>query len=160
MPIAISDNSTLWNTDSSLFPDIVTDGDTIHVVWVDSTNDPRWGYDDEIFYINYIPGKGWSEVYLISDGPINWNNDTSKLPSIDVKNAGNIYIVWYDNTNGWWGSDWEIMYMNFQVVYTTTTITTEIPGFEIAMCLSAIFMIGSIVIITEKSKKNKLDSIF
>ncbi len=108
-------NRTYWNSDYSRYPQIAVDKEgTVHVVWEDWT-DGRWGFDDEIMYVNYTAKMGWSNATVISDGykGIYWNNGYSNTPSIDTDNNGGLHVVWYDTTNGLWGSDFEIMYANY-----------------------------------------------
>jgi len=107
----ISDDSTLWNNDSSTFPSLAVDSaGNIHVAWTDETNG-TWGIDSEIMYANNT-GSGWSNATVISDDSTFWNYGGSYSPSIAVDNNGNIHIVWYDYTDGAWGVDVEIMYAN------------------------------------------------
>ena len=109
-------NDYYWNDDQSIAPDIAVDtSGNVHVVWSDSTSG-IWGVgapDTEIMYINYTDGLGWSNVTLISDDITFWNDDSSIDPSIAVDTSGNIHVVWMDNTDGIWGSDSEIMYVNY-----------------------------------------------
>jgi len=104
-----------WNDGYSSWPSIAVDNSGgIHAVWQDSTNG-EWGTDSEIMYANYTNADGWSNVSVISDGyaGIYWNDDYSSFPSIAVDNSGGIHVVWHDDTNGEWGTDFEIMYANY-----------------------------------------------
>ncbi len=115
-PIVISDDQNLWNNESSQYPSIAIDNnDVIHVVWHDNTNG-EWGVDTEIMYTNYTT-SGWSNATVISDDYTGWNDDQSLVPKIATDINGTVHVVWYDDTNGKWGTDWEIMYAN----YTTST---------------------------------------
>ncbi len=110
----VSDDYTHWNTDLSLAPDIAADNSgTLYVVWYDMT-DGEWGIDDEIFYINYTSTSGWSNVSVVSEDYTLWNDGGSLNPQIATDNKGNISVVWYDNTDGEWGIDAEIMYSCFE----------------------------------------------
>ncbi len=112
-----------WNDAYSNFSRIITDVDgNLHVVWQDDTNG-EWGTDTEIMYANYT-SMGWSNVSCISD-IYGWNNNESNYPSIAADNDDNIHVVWQDWTTGEWGTDWEIMYIN----YTTA-------GWSNATCIS------------------------
>ncbi len=110
-PIVISDDTTGWNDDVSKNPDIAIDGDgNVHVVWQDDT-DGEWGADTEIMYANHT-GAGWSNITVISDDLTGWNDGASEFPSIAIDTDGNVHVVWRDVTDGEWGTDWEIMYVN------------------------------------------------
>ncbi|MHA1377403.1 MAG: hypothetical protein ACTSRG_03365 [Candidatus Helarchaeota archaeon] len=107
----ISDDGTLWNDDSSSYPSIAVDGTgNVHVVWQDYT-DGEWGTDSEIMYAN-CTAAGWSNATVISDNSTLWNNGSSYNPSVAVDGTGNVHVVWSDYTNGTWGTDSEIMYVN------------------------------------------------
>ncbi|MFX1572305.1 MAG: TIR domain-containing protein [Promethearchaeota archaeon] len=112
-------NGDYWNSGGSYFPDIAIDNyGNIHVVWYDDT-DGQWGTDEEIMYVNYTSSAGWSNATVISDlyGGSVWNNRYSRDPSIAIDNIGGIHVVWNDDTDGEWGTDTEIMYVN----YTSST---------------------------------------
>ncbi len=105
------------NTGYSLNPDItVDDSYNLHVVWFDSTPG-IWGGgvdETEIMYVNCTNGK-WSNATVISDGYNGewcWNDGDSVNPDITVDDSNNLHVVWYDDTNGKWGDDYEIMYVN------------------------------------------------
>ena len=109
-----------WNWDDSKYPSIAVDGSgNIHAVWHDETNNPsKWGYDDEIMYAKWTAATGWFNASVISDGYDNiwgWNDAESMYPSIAVDGNDNIHVVWYDGTDGKWGTDFEIMYANYSV---------------------------------------------
>ncbi|KKL78123.1 hypothetical protein LCGC14_2027980 [marine sediment metagenome] len=108
-----------WNDATSFSPAIAVDSsDAVHVVWDDHT-DGIWGVDREIMYAKYTNATGWSNATVISDGfnGIYWNDGTSSSPAIAVDSSDAVHVVWYDTTNGIWGTDLEVMY----VKYTTTT---------------------------------------
>ncbi|MHA1385560.1 MAG: hypothetical protein ACTSR3_17535 [Candidatus Helarchaeota archaeon] len=108
----ISDSSPPWNNDNSYNPSMAIDNNgVIHVVWYDES-DGEWGTDTEIMYTNYT-GSGWSNATVISDKDPWWNNGSSANPSVAVDNNGVIHVVWYDETDGAWGTDTEIMYTNY-----------------------------------------------
>ncbi|MHA1651313.1 MAG: hypothetical protein ACTSYB_14065 [Candidatus Helarchaeota archaeon] len=112
-PTIVSDTATLWNNESSYLPSIAVGASgTIHIVWYDQT-DGWWGTDNEIMYRNYTPNVGWSSPKIISDDITQWNNGSSYCPDIAVDPSGNVHVVWYDGTDGWWGIDTEIMYTNY-----------------------------------------------
>ncbi|MFX1442710.1 MAG: hypothetical protein ACFFHV_04785 [Promethearchaeota archaeon] len=107
-----------WNTGISVFPNIAIDGaNNLHVIWYDNT-EGIWGGGDqdfEIMYVNYTNGAGWSNATVISDGYKGeyWNTGNSKHPQIAVDGVNNLHVVWQDDTNGKWGTDTEIMYVNY-----------------------------------------------
>ena len=110
----ISDDGTNWNNGSSSRPSIAVDNsEEIHIVWGDHT-EGIWGIDSEIMYVSYTEGDGWSNATVISDGynDIYWNNGSSSRPSIAGDNTGKVHVVWEDYTDGFWGTDWEIMYVS------------------------------------------------
>ncbi len=120
----ISDDYTLWNVGGSTYPSIATDiNGNIHVVWTDTT-DGEWGTDTEILYVNYTE-SGWSNVTAISD-IYGWNNDSGFYASITTDINGNIHVVWQDETNGEWGTDQEIMYVNYTALgWSNATIISD-----------------------------------
>jgi len=104
---------TWWNLGESENVDISVDNlGIIHVVWEDSTNG-TWGIDDEIMYSYWIATSGWSYPIVISDGynGVYWNNDWSGQPAIATDSNNQVHVVWYDETDGIWGNDNEIMYV-------------------------------------------------
>jgi hypothetical protein len=116
----MSDDSSGWNDGNSYNPEIAIDtGNNLHVVWKDDT-EGWWGggaSDEEIMYCNYTSGTGWSNATVISDDSSNWNNDWSSISTIVVDSMDNLHVVWHDFTDGWWGTDTEIMYCK----YTSST---------------------------------------
>jgi hypothetical protein len=101
-----------WNDGLSLNPEIIVDNtNTVHIVWYDYTDGP-WGTDIEIMYANYTSAAGWSNATVISDGygGVYWNDGGSYNPAVAVDNSNTVHVVWYDYTNGPWGTDAEIMY--------------------------------------------------
>ncbi|MFX0139176.1 MAG: sialidase family protein, partial [Candidatus Hodarchaeota archaeon] len=119
-----------WNNDSSMLPTIATDnGGNIHVVWRDETNG-EWGMDEEIMYANYTVA-GWSNATVISDDYTGWNNDYSYQPEITIDNNGNLHVVWYDNTDGEWGTDEEIMYVNYTASgWSNASVISDVYGWN------------------------------
>ncbi len=106
----ISDN-TGWNDGPSINPSIAVESNgKIHVVWEDWTWG-EWGVDNEIMYANYT-AAGWSNATAISD-LYGWNDGDSSYPSIAVDGSGIVHVVWWDETDGEWGNDDEIMYANY-----------------------------------------------
>ena len=108
-------DSSYWNDGGSYNPAIAVDsGNVVHVVWHDDTNGV-WGVDSEVMYAKYTTATGWSNVTIISDGLNNiyWNDGFSSTPAIAVDSGNVVHVVWYDDTNGMWGTDYEIMYAYF-----------------------------------------------
>ncbi len=121
-----------WNNDWSVNPVIAIDSsNNIHVVWADETNG-IWGTDTEIMHVSYSSSTGWSNVTVISDGYNNnyWNSDDSLQPAITIDNNDNIHVVWCDNTNGIWGSDWEIMYASYSASTGWSNATVISDGYN------------------------------
>jgi hypothetical protein len=112
-PLVITGQS--WNTGDSLAPAIAVDKEgALHVVWSD--NSPgAWGTDQEIMYSKYTKLSGWSAPIIISDGYKGnyWNSGESDIPDIAVDDNDTIHVVWADWTQGMWGTDAEIMYVNY-----------------------------------------------
>ncbi len=110
-------NDVYWNNETSRDPAIAGDSNNaVHVVWYDDT-DGVWGTDVEIMYAIYTDSTGWSNVTVISDGygGSYWNDGVSGVPTIAVDNSNAVHIVWCDDTNGVWGTDYEIMHANFAI---------------------------------------------
>ncbi len=121
-----------WNTGNSYTPDIaVDDSGKVHVVWWDYTNGP-WGGDEEIMYNSYTEATGWSNVTIISDGysGVYWNDAGSYYPVIAVENTGTVHVVWHDYTIGAWGSDAEIMYVNYTEATGWSNVTVISDGYS------------------------------
>ncbi len=119
-----------WNNGESYSPSLTVDGiGNVHVVWMDNTNG-EWGTDWEIMYVNYTT-FGWSNATVISDDYTGWNDGESNGQSIAVDGSGNVHVVWYDDTNGEWGTDWEIMYANYTAAgWSNATIISDIYGWN------------------------------
>ena len=124
-------NDIYWNNEHSYRPAIITDDSgKIHVVWEDITPGV-WGTDREIMYVSYTEGTGWSNATVISDGysGIYWNNGYSSSPQIAVDSLGNVHAVWYDNTGGIWGIDYEIMYVKYTEATGWSNVSIISDGF-------------------------------
>jgi hypothetical protein len=122
-------NGTYWNVGYSADPVIKVDSqDRLHVVFEDGT-DGIWGTDYEIMYVSYTPTSGWSNVTIISDGYNGsyWNYGNSYDASIAVDDEDNVHVVWYDYTDGVWGSDTEIMYAMYEqgIGWSNATVISD-----------------------------------
>ncbi|MHA1235140.1 MAG: hypothetical protein ACTSQL_08660, partial [Promethearchaeota archaeon] len=109
-------NGSYWNDGSSYNPAIAVDSsNAVHVVWHDNT-DGIWGTDYEIMYANFTDINGWSNITILSDGysGVYWNDAISRDSAIAVS-TNQVHIVWEDLTDGVWGTDDEIMYINFAI---------------------------------------------
>jgi len=121
-----------WNDQSSYNPAIAVDSsDRVHVVWQDNTNG-AWGADSEIMYVNFTTATGWSNVVVISDGydGIYWNNGGSYAPAIAVDSSDRVHVVWHDYTDGVWGADTEIMYVNFTTATGWSNVVVISDGYD------------------------------
>ncbi|MFX1313840.1 MAG: Ser-Thr-rich GPI-anchored membrane family protein [Promethearchaeota archaeon] len=69
-------------------------------------------------------GFNYDNVTIISDdiNGLFWNDGPSTNPEIAIDNLNNIHAVWSDGTDGSWGSDDEILYIN-----CTTTGEWSVP---------------------------------
>lgn len=97
-----------------------------HIVWIDDT-DGEWGTDIEIMYI----AQPYDNATVISDGfeSVYWNDDFSGYPSITTDIDGNVHVVWFDNTDGSWGIDSEIMYVKYSSLSGWSNATVISDGF-------------------------------
>ncbi len=138
----ISDDDSAWNTGMSVTPSIAMDeNNDLHVVWRDFTPS-IWDSDLEIMYSKHTSVGGWSKAIVISDDLSGWNDQTSSSPIIAIRESGKLHVVWSDNTDGSWGSDYEIMYS----VYTPPSGggNPPIPGFELIFILFGLICLGFI----------------
>ncbi|MFX0139004.1 MAG: hypothetical protein ACFFDN_35510 [Candidatus Hodarchaeota archaeon] len=106
-------SGTWWNLGESENVDISVDNlGIIHIVWEEGTNG-TWGTDDEIMYSYWTASSGWSYPIAISDGysGVYWNDEWSGQPAIATDSNNQVHVVWYDDTDGLWGTDYEIMYV-------------------------------------------------
>ncbi|WP_455391813.1 hypothetical protein, partial [[Eubacterium] cellulosolvens] len=87
------------NINESMYPKIAIEDNKIYVVWEDNTDYNGTGGDYDIFY-RFFDGSKWSNIQVISEPLLygNLNTGSSYSPNIAVEN-GNVYVVWYDNTN-------------------------------------------------------------
>ena len=120
-------NGTYWNDEANIGPSIAIDnsGD-LHVVWEGHKFD-YWGNDIEIMYVSYNELVGWSNITIVSDDGTLWNDDHSQGPKIAADPSGNIHVVWFDDTDGPWGSDKEIMYAfyNESIGWSNATVISD-----------------------------------
>ncbi len=124
-------DGTYWNDAISNNPAVAVDSsNTVHIVWYDST-DGVWGTDIEIMYANYTIATGWSNVTVISDGfgGVYWNDGNSLNPAVAVDSSNTVHVVWYDFTNGGWGTDSEIMHAEFTIATGWSNATIISDGF-------------------------------
>jgi len=142
-----------WNDGSSYHPVIAVDSsNSVHVVWEDLTVG-AWGTDREIMYANLTTINGWSNITVISDGysGVYWNDGTSRDPTIAIS-TNQVHVVWEDGTDGVWGTDTEIMYVNFEIpVPPVVSSPGGIPFGNFYLLFIAVSIIGLIVY-----KKRKL----
>ncbi len=148
-------NDTYWNDDNSYDPAIAVDNsDVVHVVWEDHT-DGVWGTDREIMYGEYTSPLGWSTPKVISDGygGVYWNDGDSFNPAIAVGKV-KVHIVWDDDTNGMWGTDYEIFFTSRSIPATLALSSTTIPGYDIFLVVLGVCAV-TYLFIRRKQKKIK-----
>ncbi len=148
-------NDIYWNDGSSYYPEIAVDNNNaLHVVWYDST-DGIWGTDFEIMHANYTTASGWSNASVISDGfgGVHWNDGSSSNPAITA-GTDKVYIIWYDKTDGVWGTDSEIMFTSISIPAPPITTSGAIPGYDIFIVLFAVSAV-TYLFIRRKQKKIK-----
>ncbi len=125
-------SGSYWNDGSSEEPRVAVDGSgNVHVVWSDGT-DGEWGTDYEIMYCNYTAANGWSNITVVSDGYSGsyWNNGSSEDPRVAVDGSENVHVVWTDDTEGEWGTDYEIMYCNYTAANGWSNATVISDGYS------------------------------
>ena len=125
-------NSSYWNDAGSYDPAIAVDtSDKVHLVWEDYT-DGVWGVDAEIMYATYNTATGWSNATVISDGYNGsyWNDGESYDPTIAVDSSNAVHVVWYDYTDGVWGTDIEIMYATYTTATGWSNVTVISDGYN------------------------------
>ncbi len=71
----------------------------------------------------------FSNATVISDGfgSIYWNDDGSSNPAVAVDGSNVVHVVWDDETDGAWGTDFEIMYANYSIAtgWSNTTVISD-----------------------------------
>ena len=125
-------NDIYWNDGGSYTPAIAIDSNNaVHVVWRDQTTGV-WGTDYEIMYAHFTSDFGWLLPRIISDGYNGsyWNDGHSHNPVIAVDSSNAVHVVWYDSTDGVWGADDEIMYVNFTKINNWSNITILSDGYN------------------------------
>ncbi len=144
-------NSIYWNDDDSSNPEIVVDGNNvIHVVWEDQTDD-GWGTDSEIMYTEFTTTMGWSLPLVISDGYGGdyWNDGASAAPNIATGTIA-VHVVWFDYTNGPWGTDVEIMHTSIPIPAPAVGSTNGIPFGNFYLLFILVGIIGIIIYVKRK----------
>ena len=146
-------NNSYWNDGISYNPAIAIDSSNkVHAVWQDGTNGV-WGTDYEIMYNTYTTATGWSNATVISDGYGGryWNDDESYIPAIAIDSSNAIHVVWEDDTDGVWGTDNEIMYINIEIHVPPPIIPDVIPFGNFYLLFIAVSILGLVAY-----KKRKL----
>jgi hypothetical protein len=104
-PSGWSSDVRLTNDDStSYWPDVVVNGNNIHVVW----HDHRDGNYEIYYKTSTDNGESWSSDIRLTNGGSN-----SQYPAVAV-NGNNIHVVWHDNIDG-----------NREIYYKTSTDNGE-----------------------------------
>ena len=143
-----------WNDNSSLIPSIAADEfGGIHVVWHDDT-DGIWGDDWEIMYASYKDIDGWSNATVISDGYGGdyWNDGGSNTPSIATGTTA-VHVVWFDTTDGVWGTDAEIMHTSIPIPVTPPPVVGSTQGIPFGNFYILFIFVGIIGIIVYIKRK-------
>ncbi|MBN1216911.1 MAG: winged helix-turn-helix transcriptional regulator [Candidatus Lokiarchaeota archaeon] len=118
-----------WNNGTSSYPDFVIDNNNnIHIVWSDTT-EGIWGDDSEIMYQLLIDQPSGENTRIISDGFGGWygNEGNSVVPKIAIDHNEKLHAVWEDNSEGLWGTDYEIMYASSEdgISWSNTTVISD-----------------------------------
>ncbi len=73
----------------------------------------------------------FSNATVVSDGfnSSYWNDGASRLPRIAVDNSNVVHAVWCDDTDGVWGTDWEIMYATYTDSTGWSNVTVISDGY-------------------------------
>ncbi|TFF87274.1 MAG: hypothetical protein EU549_05030 [Promethearchaeota archaeon] len=130
-PDCISDDYNNWSTNYNTLPSIAVHDGVVYVVYMELT-DGEWGIDSEVMCVNYTVANGWSNITVVSDDENLWNDMASEAPRIAIDSNGVLHVVWYDGTNGWWGSDPEIMYANYSAAqgWSNATVISDNTGWN------------------------------
>jgi hypothetical protein len=92
---------------NSVSPSIDIDSEnTIHLIWVDNTNNLKSGLDYDVYYRSKKYNSEWNEIELISEE----SKENCNWPYIKIDDDDNIHIAWADKTNYSNGNDYDIVY--------------------------------------------------
>jgi parallel beta-helix repeat protein len=86
----------------------------VHIVWHDFTDLNGNGNDADIFYKSWNKTRGsWYGSLDNTDVVSAESTGNSTHPAITLDGEGGIFVVWQDETNLGYGSDWDIFYKAF-----------------------------------------------
>jgi hypothetical protein len=123
----VSTESTIHSND----PSMVVDGDgNVHVVWEDQTDYNGAGLDYDIFYKWWNASlDNWTTTEVVSTE----STSSSTAPSIMMDGAGNVHVVWTDQTDyagcKFGGEVYDLFYKRWNATSSTWT-TTEVVSTE------------------------------
>ncbi len=115
------------STDFSYHPSIAVDqAENVHITWFDRTDYTGAGTDWDIFHnFRDTSSQSWRITQVVSSE----STGDSMYPSVAVDQAGNVHVLWDDNTDLGCGTDYDIFYntwdASLQIWLTTQLVSTE-----------------------------------
>jgi len=95
------------NDGNCVSPSIEIDSkNSIHLIWIDNTNNLNSGYDYDVYYRYKQLNQNWSDIELISVE----SKENCNWPYIKIDYKDNIHVAWADKTNYSNGNDYDIIY--------------------------------------------------
>ena len=84
-------------------------------------------FSSEILKEQDIQSSNWSQISIVSETTLLSNTGDSNFPAIAVDSTGALHVVWRDWTDGWWGTDAEIMYAKYSTcgIWLNYTIISD-----------------------------------
>lgn len=125
------------NDGNSVSPSIEIDSEnTIHIIWIDNTNQLNSGSDYDVYYRYKKHNNIWSKIELISKE----SKENCNWPYIKIDANDNIHVAWSDKTNYSNGDDYDIIYAKkgkngiwhpIEIVSTESKNNSNWPRFDI-----------------------------